>query len=119
MKIIVSDPKMPLGISKWAPGDVGTLIFKRSAHRAVTNYVRSDKEVTWSDKAIIWKNNILKSKAIQKGTLRQDWQCNLAHFHVLLSRMGGGEGVLVLAGKTVQTLQINSFHLVISSLWLP
>lgn len=91
-KIIVSDPKMPLGISKWAPGDVGALIFKRSAHRAVTNYVRSDKEVTRSDKAIIWKNTILKSKAIQKGTCRQHWQSTLAHLHVLVSRMGGGEG---------------------------
>lgn len=92
MKIIGSAPKMPLGISKRAPGDVGTLIFKGSAHRAVTNYVRSDKEVTRSDKAIMWKNTILKSKAIQKGTRRQYWQCALAHLHVLLSRMGGGEG---------------------------
>lgn len=92
MKIIGSDPKMPLGISKWAPGDVGTLIFKGRAHRAVTNYVRSDKEVTRSDKAIIWKNTVLKSKSIQKGTHRQDWQCDLAPLHVLLSRMGGGEG---------------------------
>lgn len=68
MKIIGSDPKMPLGISKQAPEDVGTLIFKGSAHRSVTNYVRSDKQVTRSDKAIIWKNTILKSKATQKGT---------------------------------------------------
>lgn len=91
IKIIGSDPNMPLGISKQAPGDVGTLIFKGSTHRAVKNYVRFDKEVTRSGKAIIWKNAVLKSKAIQKGTCRQNWQCTLAHLQVLLSRMGGGE----------------------------
>lgn len=102
MKIIGCDPTIALGISKQVPGARGTLIFKGSAHRAVTNYVRSDKEVTRSDKAIIRKNTILKSKAIQKGPHRQNWQCALAHLHVLLSMMGGGGGlVLILACRTV------------------